>query len=68
MHHNHTKLLNRDSRKEVKLTLNLPASDPFFPEVAEFDMEISAGGASSVRASLHYKGSTEVSSSLIQII
>jgi len=31
----------------------LPASKPFFPVAAEFDNEISAAGASSVRGSLH---------------
>lgn len=47
--------------------INLPASNPFFPKFDGFDIEISAGGASSVRASLHYKGE-ERSTNLIQLI
>jgi len=38
---------------EQELYKYLPASKPFFPEAAEFDNEISAAGASSVRGSLH---------------
>jgi len=38
---------------EQELYKHLPASKPFFPVAAEFDNEISAAGASSVRGSLH---------------